>query len=80
MSDSVTPWTIARQLCPWDSSGKNTGVGCHFLPEGIFLTQGLNSHLLHLLHWQAGSLLLAPPPKSRANIKQINKRRRRTED
>ena len=26
----VTPWT-ARLLCPWDSPGKNTGVGCHFL-------------------------------------------------
>ena len=28
----VTPWTVAcRLLCPWDSPGKNTGVGCHFL-------------------------------------------------
>ena len=28
----VTPWTAAyRLLCPWDSPGKNTGVGCHFL-------------------------------------------------
>ena len=32
--------------------GKNTGVGCHFLLEGIFLTQGLNLHLLCLLHWR----------------------------
>ena len=32
----------ARLLCPWDSPGKNTGVGCHFLLQGIFLTQGLN--------------------------------------
>ena len=32
---------------PWDSPGKNTGVGCHFLLQGIFLTQGLNSSLLH---------------------------------
>ena len=31
----------ARLLCPWDSSGKNTGVGCHFLLQGILLTQGL---------------------------------------
>ena len=36
--------------------GKNTGVGYQFLLQGIFLTQGLN---LHLLHWQAGSLLLS---------------------
>ena len=34
----------ARLLCPWDSSGKNTGVGCHAL---IFLTQGSNLGLLH---------------------------------
>ena len=37
-----------RLLCPWDSPGKNTGVGCHFLLQGIFLTQGLNLNL-HLL-------------------------------
>ena len=43
---------------------KNTGVGCHFLLKGILPTQGL-SHvcLACLLHWQAGSLLLAPPGK-----------------
>ena len=38
-----------------DSTGKNTGVGCHALLQGIFLTQGLKLHLLCLLHWQAGS-------------------------
>ena len=31
----------------WDSPGKNTGVGCHALLQGIFLTQGLNPGLLH---------------------------------
>ena len=36
----------ARLLYPWDSSGKNTGVGCHFFLQGIFPTQGLNSRLL----------------------------------
>ena len=30
----------ARLLCPWDSLGKNTGVGCHFLLQEIFLFQG----------------------------------------
>ena len=40
----------------WDSPGKNTGVGSHGLLWGIFLTQGLN---LHLLHWQVGSLPLS---------------------
>ena len=33
-----------------DSPGKNTGVGCHDLLQGIFPTQGLNLHLLYLLH------------------------------
>ena len=33
-------------LCPWDSSGKHTGVDCHSLLQGIFLTQRLNSNLL----------------------------------
>ena len=39
-----------------DSPGKNTGVGCHSLFQGIFPTQGLNPHLLCLLHWLMGSL------------------------
>ena len=37
----------ARLLCSWDSPGKNTGVVCHFLLQGIFLIQGLNPGLLH---------------------------------
>ena len=38
-----------RQNYPylWDFPGKNTRVGCHFLLQGIFLTQGSNPHLLH---------------------------------
>ena len=51
MSNSIaTPWTLwipTRLLCPWDVPGKNTGVGCHFLLQGIFLTQGSNPGLLH---------------------------------
>ena len=35
-----------RLLCPWGFPGKNTGVGCHFLLQGIFLAQGLNPGLL----------------------------------
>ena len=46
---------------PWDSPSKNTGVGCPFLLQGILLSQGSNLRLLHLLHWQAGSLPLMPP-------------------
>ena len=53
----------SRLHYPWDSLGKNTGVGCHAFLQGIFLTQGLNSHLLCLLHWQEGSLPQAPPEK-----------------
>ena len=45
----VTPWT-ARFLCPWNFPGKDTGVGCHFLLQGIFLTQESNLCLLCLLH------------------------------
>ena len=37
----------ARLLCPLNSPGKNTGVGCHFLPLGNFPTQGSNPGLLH---------------------------------
>ena len=45
-----------RFLCPWDFPGKNTGVDCHFLLQGIFPTQGSN---LCLLHQQVGSSLLS---------------------
>ena len=47
-----------------DFPGKNAGVGCHALLQGILLTQGSKMHLLFLLHWQACSLPLAPPGKS----------------
>ena len=53
--------TIAsRLLCLWQSLGKYTGVVCHALLQRIFPTQRSNQCLLHLLHWQVGSLLLAP--------------------
>ena len=42
-------------LWPWDSPGKNTGVGSPSLLHVIFLTKGSNPSLLH---WQADSLLL----------------------
>ena len=46
--DSLRPLGLqpARLLCPWDFPGKNTGVGCHFLLQGLFPTQGLNLRLL----------------------------------
>ena len=52
-----------------DSPGKNAGVGCHALLQGSFPTQGSNSHLSCLLHWQASSLPLAPPGKPPAHSK-----------
>ena len=47
-----------------DFPGKNTGVGCYGLLQGIFLTQDLNPHLLCLQHWQADPLPLAPLTKA----------------
>ena len=41
MPDSAAAWT--RLLCPWNCSGKNTGVSCRFLLQGIFSTQGSRS-------------------------------------
>ena len=38
---------FSRFLCPWNSPGKNTGVGCNFLLQGIFPTQRSNPGLLH---------------------------------
>ena len=40
-------YVATRLLHPWDFPGMNTGVGCRFLLQGIFRTQGLNSHLSH---------------------------------
>ena len=38
----TAPWTVActKRLRPWDFPGKSTGVGCHFLLQGLFPTQG----------------------------------------
>ena len=49
------------ELHPWDSPGKNTGVDCLSLLQGIFPIQGSN---LSLLHWRADSLPSEPPRKS----------------
>ena len=60
MSNSSLPHGLqpTRLLRPWDFPGKSTEVGCHFLLQGIFYTQGSNLRLLHLLHWQGDSLPL----------------------
>ena len=57
-------WTVAHQAPLFmDFPGKRTEVDFHFPFQGIFLTQGSNVHLLCLLHWQVGSLPLAPTGK-----------------
>ena len=58
----------ASLLYPWDSPGKNTGGGCHALLQGIFLTQRWNPHL----HWQVGSLPVAPPESGDPLKKETN--------
>ena len=60
----VTLWTIAHQVpLSMGFFRKDTGVGCHFLLQGVFQTQGSNPLLMWLLHWQTGFLPLAPPGK-----------------
>ena len=72
----AAPWTRARQApLFWDSPGKHPGVGCHFLPQGLFLRQGSGPRLLGLLHWQADSLPLGhlgSPSQSSARVYYIS--------
>ena len=79
VSNSLQPHRLlpTRLLCPWDFPGKNTRVGCHFLLQGIFLTQGSNSHLIHqqadsLPHatWEA---LKQQLPSPKGYLDQMNK-------
>ena len=60
MSDSLRPHGLqpTRLFCPWDFPSKSTEVGCHFLLQGIFPTQGSNPGLLHC----SQMLLLSEPP------------------
>ena len=59
MSNSLEPHELqpTRPLCPWNSTSKNTRVGCYSLFQGMFPTQGLNPGLLHC-RW-----ILYPPGK-----------------
>ena len=72
MSNSLTPWTVAARLpCPWDSAGKAIEVGCHFLLQGIFPTQGLNpGGFLSLCHLES-QVLIQPVfslPETRSSV------------
>ena len=64
----VIPWTVVHQvaLCPWNSPGKSTGMGCHSLLQGIFPIQGLNVGLLHCRQ----ILLPSEPPGKLTIIKR----------
>ena len=65
---SMTPWPKPTRLPhPWDFPGKNTGVSCHFLFQGIFLTQGWHPH------WQADCLPLSHQGSPWYKIKSIQK-------
>ena len=63
MSDSLRPRELspARLLCPWNSPGKNTGVGSHSLLQGNHPDPGTEPGSLTL---QVDSLLSEPPGKS----------------
>ena len=71
----VTPWTVGRQApLPWDSPGKNTGMGCHALLQGIFPAQGWNLHLFCLLRWRLALLekpLLGLAPSFICNLSSL---------
>ena len=60
VSNSLRPYRLhpTKLFCPWNFPGKNIRVGCHFLLQGIFLTEESNPSLLRLLHWQVDSLPL----------------------
>ena len=47
MSDSLWPHEPTSLLCPWNSPGKTTGVGCHFLLQDIVPIQGSDPGLLY---------------------------------
>ena len=71
MSDCLQPYGLqpARLLCPWDSQVRI--LEWVALLQGIFPIQGLNLHLLGLLHWQSGSLPVAPLGKLNYSHGQI---------
>ena len=71
MSDSLQPHglQLSRLLCPRDYPGKNPGVGCYFLLQGIFLTQG---NLLGFPALAGGFFITGPPGKPKCMMDMIN--------
>ena len=75
MSDSLQPhglWPTSL-LCPWDSPGKNTGVGCPFILQGILLTQETETESLASLVL-AGGLFTTVPTGNPLIIKTKHKK------
>ena len=73
MSHSLQPQDCSLAGSPVHRiSGKNTGVSCHSLLQGIFPTEGSNPHPLHPLHWQRVSLPLAPSGKPSVKCVFVN--------
>ena len=62
-----------RVLCPWNFSGKNSEVSCHFLLQGVFLSQRLNLYLLHFLHWLVDSVQLCHLGSPHATLDLVQK-------
>ena len=65
----ATLWTVARQAPPSVGFSRQEYWGCHALLQGIFLTQGLNPHLLRLLYWQ--TLPLVPSGKPSVQFSSV---------
>ena len=67
----------ATLLCPWDFPGKSTGIGCHFLLQGVFPTQGSDLSLpncryilYHLSHQRQGTKISQTMQRSQEKKKQ----------
>ena len=82
MSDSVRPHRRqpTRLHCPWDSPGKNTGVGCHSLLLGIFPTQGSKPGLLYcrqilycLSHQESPQYILIHTIRVKVKVKLLSR-------
>ena len=75
MPDSL--WAHGLQptklLCPWDLPGKNAGVGCYFLLQGIFLSQGSNLGFLHYTQFLYCLSYQGSPIRFNQNVKMRSK-------
>ena len=61
----LIPWTVAcRLLCPWDFSGKSTGVGCHFLLQRDLPDPGIGPASPMLV----GRFFTTEPPRKRSDV------------